>query len=117
MSIQPQTTAPPVISIASDESYIDPGVGVDMTNVLQSPQSPTNPVVTLTDPDGNNVVLPDAPGVIQAGGTWFVTQPIRAGTVKPLPNGRPAFYTMIVTFTPSGTSNVISTDTTIACPR
>lgn len=108
----PQTTAPPLISLAAVEAAITPGVAVDMTQLLVGDQVPTDPVVTLLDPNNNPVDLPDDPAVSGS----QVCQPIRAGTLHPSTTGRLAVYTLIVAFTPSGTSNVLSTVTSIACP-
>lgn len=108
----PQTTSPPLLSLAQVEGAVTPGVAVDVTALLVADQTPTDPTVTLQDPNGVTVTLADSPTV--SGN--YIQQPIRPGVLQPSSTGRLAVYTLIVVFTPSGTENELSTWTQIACP-
>lgn len=103
----PETTDPPFVYLATVEQAVSPGVSVDMTDLLVSPQAPTSPAATLTDPQGKSVTLPNPPAV--SGN--LVNVPIPLGVIT-----KPGSYQLTVTMTPSGTSNIFATVTQIIAP-
>ena len=81
--------------------------GVDTTALLSGVQTPTAYTATLTNPSGGTVTLTDAATV--SGNV--VSQRIRAGVLT-----AGGDYTLTVTFTPSGTTNVFACRLAIAVP-
>lgn len=98
----PQETIP-----SSEVQYAAEDVtwGVDLSAVTSTP---INVTVALAL-DGDNIPLADLPSVSGAA----VSQRIRTGVLTP--SNTP--YTLTVTYTPSGTTNVLVAVLRIVCPQ
>ena len=82
--------------------------GIDFTNQLVSPQTPTEVTVTLTSPNGVPVTLEDTAYV----NGNVVQQRIRPGV---LTGG--SLYQLAATMTPNGTTNILAAILQIYCPQ
>jgi hypothetical protein len=99
-------SAPQHAGSANQESIEDYTWGIDMSLLLSGTETVTNPQATLTNAAGP-VTLLDAPGL----NGNVVSQRVRAGMLAP-----PYQYKLEITFTPSGTTNLIARYITLTCP-
>lgn len=102
--VDPQITNPASINQASIEDFTWP---FDCSALLVAPQAPTAVTVTLIQKNGDRVTLADEPSVVGN----IVNQRIGAAVLTPSLSP----YLVTVAFTPSGTTNVLTMRTKIAC--
>lgn len=91
----PLATVPPVVFLTEIE---DVEFGCDMTKFIQSPQTVTNPSVTMTDNRGNVIALTQAPSVSGNIIQQFVEGSLLTTDIS---------YGMWFSFTPGGTSQEV----------